>query len=823
MRPVYLFAALLFSALSAFSQGGSGKATITITNEGGAALEGATVELLRSKDSGRVKAAVTDKAGVALFEGLRSGSYLLRASEVNHAPQYSAPFSLSDTETAVTVPALKLAAKASTQMAGVTVTAKKPFIQKLNDRLVVNVESSIVGAGSSALDVLEQSPGITVDQNDAISLRGRAGVIIMVDGKPSPMSAADLANYLRGLPASAIESIHIITNPSAKYDASGNSGIIDIRMKKDQRLGSNGTLTAGYGQGWYPKANAGGTFNYRNKKSNVFGNYNYSYRKMMNRLYINRNFYENGVFTGSDDKVNKGVFPFNFHNARVGADFFPSKNTIVGFVVNSNFNGITRTSNNITTQNNVEGKPESFFKTRANNNDDFNNIVANVNLKQKFDTTGKELSADIDYGVFNSSSLTRTTTDFFDLLGNPKQPGEILDGDQDGALKLRTAKVDYVNPLKKGAKFEVGFKTSYVSSDNDAKFFNVENGASSVDSMKTNRFFYKEYNNAGYVNYSKEFKKFNFQLGLRGEHTNVNTRQVKGNIPYSDDYFELFPSAFFNYKLKEDKTVGVSVSRRIDRPGYQQLNPFLFQIDATVYATGAPNLRPQMTMSYEGSYTVKNMSFTLGYSHTKDPQNIVISRILDVIPTFEIKPGADSNITVQIPVNLESSDYIGLTATTPIRIAKWWNMVNNLNVFYNHFNGNLGGAVLDHGKPAMNIRTNNAFTFKKGWSAELNANWNSRGQYGYMVSEPTWGVAVGAQKTVLKGKGTVRLNMSDIFWTNLPKATITYEGRYVENWHAERETRVANLSFTYRFGNSKVQAARKRSTGSEEEARRAGN
>jgi hypothetical protein len=818
-----MIAFFILGTLTAFSQGGAGKATITITNEEKTALEGATVELLRSADSGLVKAALTDKAGVAEFDGLKNGSYLVRASDVSHAQRYSAPFSITDEQPSVTLTSMTLSPKAATQMTGVTVTAKKPFIQKLNDRLVVNVESSIVGAGSSALDVLEQSPGITVDQNDAISLRGRAGVIIMVDGKPSPMSAADLANYLRGLPASAIESIHIITNPSAKYDASGNSGIIDIRMKKDQRLGTNGTLTAGYGQGWYSKANAGGTFNYRNKKSNFFGNYNYSYRKNMNRLFINRNFYENGVFTGSDDKANNAIMPFNFHNARVGADFFPSKNTIVGFVVNSNFNGITRTSNNVTTQNNIDGKPESFFKTHAANNDDFNNIVANVNLKQKFDSTGKELTADIDYGVFNSSSLTRTATNFFDLLGNPKQPDEILDGDQDGALRLRTAKVDYVNPLKNGAKFEVGFKTSYVSSDNDAKFFNVEGSVSKVDTMKTNRFYYKEYNNAGYVNYSKEFKKFNVQLGLRGEHTNVSTRQVKGNIPYEDDYFELFPSAFFNYKLKEDKTVGVSVSRRIDRPGYGQLNPFLFQIDATVYATGAPNLRPQMTMSYEGSYTVKNMSFTLGYSHTKDPQNVVISRILDVIPTFEIKPGSDSNITVQIPVNLESSDYVGLTATTPIRIKKWWNMVNNLNVFYQHFNGNLGGAALDNGAPALNIRTNNAFTFKKGWSAELNANWNSGGQYGYMKSEPNWGVAVGGQKTVLQGKGTVRLNVSDIFWTNLPRATITYEGRYVENWHAERETRVANLSFTYRFGNSKVQAARNRRTGSEEEARRAGN
>ena len=268
--------------------------------------------------------------------------------------------------------------------------------------------------------------------------------------------------------------------------------------------------------------------------------------------------------------------------------------------------------------------------------------------------------------------------------------------------------------------------------------------------------------------------------------------------------------------------MGLSISRRIDRPGYHALNPFLFQVDATIYATGDPLLKPQMTWSYELSYTLKNLNFTLGYSHSTDPQNVVLSKILDVIPTFEIKPGQDSNITVQIPFNLQSSDYVGITATAPVRINKWWNMINNFNLYYNHFNGNLGGSQLNSGAPAANIRTNNTFTLKNGWGAEFNANLNTGGRSGYMVSKPQWGVAIGAQKTVMKGKGTVRFNMTDIFWTSLPKATITYEGSYVENWHAYRDTRVANLTFTYRFGNNKVQSARRRTTASEEERQRAG-
>jgi len=467
---------------------------------------------------------------------------------------------------------------------------------------------------------------------------------------------------------------------------------------------------------------------------------------------------------------------------------------------------------------NNQKQQESTFKSLATNNDHGNNVVANINLKHTFDSTGKEITADVDHGEYNSGSLTRNATSYYKLDGTMLQPNYILDGDQDGKLKFTTIKSDYTNPLKKGAKIEAGFKLSFVSSDNDAKFFNVSNGTPQNDANKTNRFFYKENNNAGYINFSKDFKKFDIQFGLRGEQTNFKTHQVNGDIRFDSSYFQLFPSAFFNYKLKEDHVLGVSVSRRIDRPGYSQLNPFLFLIDVSTYATGSPGLLPQMTWSYELSYTVKNLSLTLGYSHSKNSQNIAIAKFRDVFPNIP----SEDNVTVQIPINLSSSDYFGLTIAAPVRITKWWNMINNVNVYYQKFNGQLGMTRLNKGKPAADIRTNNTFTFKKGWTAELNASLNSGGQYGFMVTDPQWALSTGVQKTVLKNKGTLRFNISDIFWTNLPKAVITYDN-YIERWHAVRETRVANLTFTWRFGNSKVQAARRRTTGSEEERQRAGN
>ncbi len=791
-----------------------GSISVRINNPAGMPIQGATVELLQSKDSLLVKAAISDSKGVAEFDAIQLGSYLLKASLVNYTTLFS-PLQLSSATPSLSTPVIVLQPAAKV-LGTVTVNARKPFIQKLSDRIVVNVENSIVSAGSSAMDVLERSPGVNVDQNDAISLRGKQGVIIMIEGKPTPMTGADLANYLRGLPSAAIERIEIITNPSAKYDAAGNSGIIDIRMKKDQRMGLNGTLTAGYGQGIYPKTNVGTTFNYRNKKVNIFGNYNYAYRVGLNHLLLDRNFYTGGIYNGGDLKDNYSKSPISSNASRLGIDFFPNKKTIIGIVLNGNFNSYKRNNNNKSIVINPEKQATSTFASHATNDDHANNVLANVNFKHSFDSLGKELTADADYGVYHSNSLTVNSTDYFRLDGSNLQPNYTLNGDQAGTLTFKTAKIDYVRPSKTGFKWEAGLKTSFVASDNDAKFWDVSTGIPQNDVNKTNQFLYRENNNAAYLNASREYKKFSWQVGLRGEQTNINTEQKIGNVKFDSSYLQLFPSAFFNYKVSEDKTIGISVSRRIDRPGYSQLNPFLFLIDVTTYATGRPGLLPQFTWSYELSYTLKSLNFTVSHSHTVNNQNIAIAKFQDVFPSIP----SDENVTVQIPINLASSDYYGLGVSAPVKISKWWNMINNANLYYEKFNGNLGGTSLNRGRPVADVRMNNTFTFKKGWVAELNANVNTGGQYGFMVLDPQWGLAAGVQKTILKSKGTVRFNITDIFWSNLPKAVITYNN-YIEKWRAYRETRVATLSFTYRFGNNKVQAARRRTTASEEEWQRA--
>ena len=790
-----------------------GKITGKIVDEQQKPLQGVTAELLRSKDSSLVKVAVSDRAGIFEYENILFGSYIIKVSHVNHEKQFSKLFTLSAATTVVEDISIRPIAK---ELQSVQVTARKPFIQQMTDRLIVNVDNSVINAGSSAFDVLERSPGVLIDANDNISMRGKAGVIIMVDGKPSPMSGADLVNYLRGLPSNAIDRIELITNPSARYDAAGNAGIIDIRMKKDQRFGVNGSLTAGYGQGVYPKANTGININYRNKKVNLFGSYNYAYRLNLNHLLLDRNFFENGLFTGQDLKDNYTKIPVYLNTVRFGADFYPNKKTVYGFVINSNLNNFRPYNRNNSKVIDENKQPIFNFNTQTKNNNKNRNATVNFNIKHTFDSTGRELTADVDYGYFSNDNFSRVSTQYYKLDGSSLQPDYILDGFQDGNLNYLTAKADYVNPMKKKARIETGFKTSIVSADNDARFFNMSSGSPVDDASKTNHFYYDENINAAYFIFKKEEKKFDWQVGLRAENTNVKTRQVKGDVRWDSSYTQLFPSAYFTYKLKEDQRIGVSVSRRIDRPNYSQLNPFLFLIDVTTYSTGNPSLLPQFTWAYELNYSIRNINMTFGYSHTEKNQSVVITRFKDVFPNIP----ADDNVTVQIPVNLSSSDYFGFSVATPLKITKWWNMINNANIFYNHFNGKLGITTLDRGRAVADVRSNNTFSFKKGWTAELSGNYNTGGQYGFMLTRSQWGVGAGVQKTFWQGKGQLRFNITDIFWTNLPRATITYDN-YIEIWRAYRETRVANLNFTYRFGSNKVLQARRRATGSEEERQRA--
>ncbi len=416
-----LLTGILLSTL-VFSQSKIGKISGIITDESQKPLQSASVSLLRAKDSSLVKIAVTDKEGKYEFEKIIEGKFLLSVSSVGFQKRFGQSLEITADNSTFKAETIKLSAE-SKSMEGVTVTAKKPFIETKIDKTVVNVDASPTSAGSTALDILEKSPGITVDNDGNISLRGKQGVIVMMDGKQTFLSAADLANLLRNMPASALDQIEIMTNPSSKYDASGNSGVINIKTKKGKNNGFNGSIMIGAttslfhpDEAWYlrPKSQNSINFNYRKNKINFFGNYNPNMFRGMNRLTLDSRFMDDNYnTTGYNFTETRFKFGNNNHTLKLGLDWYADKKNIFGIVVSGfDFSGHP-TPISVSDLVDANKQLENRLISSTDNDLKFQNATLNLNWKHTFDTTGRELTADFDYVVYGNVSDMVLTTDFY--------------------------------------------------------------------------------------------------------------------------------------------------------------------------------------------------------------------------------------------------------------------------------------------------------------------------------------------------------------------------------------------------------------------------
>ncbi|MDX5419039.1 MAG: TonB-dependent receptor [Hymenobacteraceae bacterium] len=771
----------------------------------------ANVLLLKAADSSLVKGTLTDDAGAYQFEGIAIGKYKVVASMVGYGKSKPVEASIASAGEALKLSPILLS-QASTALKEVVIEVQKPLIEQHLDKTVVNVENSIVSAGSTALEVLEKAPGVVVDQNDNISMRGRQGVIVMIDGKPVPMSGTELANMLRGMSSNSVEKIELITNPSAKYDAAGNSGIIDIRLKRDKSLGTNGTFTASFGQGRYSKSNTGIQLNHRTKKFNLFGNYNYSLRKDFNELDIYRRFFnENGTYIGAYDQQNVFDMSFENHSARIGADYLLSSKTTLGVVANGFRMGIDRTSDNRSEVLDAAYQPESSFLTKALVEHGRQNQGINFNLKHTFDSQGREITADVDYITFKNTDEQNFTTSYYNLSNEQLRDPYKLYGTLDGNLTIKSAKVDYRQPLTAiDGNLEAGLKSSLVSADNDLQFYDRSNGGNVFDGDKSNHFLYDENINAAYLNVNKKWSKTNLQLGLRLENTIAKGEQLSDGQDFDRNYTQLFPSAAMSYTLNKKHDLGVSVSRRINRPSYNQLNPFKNFLDPSTYSAGNPFLKPELSYSFELTHTFDQRFITkLSYSQTTD----VMVNVLSPAPEGE-------KIVMQTFQNLATFDYYGLTVTAPFSIGNWFNSVNNLTYYYGLYKGFLADTDLRNGRPAFTLNSNNTIKLPSNWSAEFVGVFRSREVYGFMDVDPLWFVSAGVQKQFWDKKASLKLNVTDAFYTNKVRG-YNELARYVENFYQRRDTQVATISFSYRFGNAQSGQSRRRTGGAEEETRRA--
>lgn len=769
-------------------------------------LDGATIILLTAKDSAVVGTQLANPDGSFVFHNLKNGSYIIQATYIGYKNYRSGNVVVGQSKP-VTLPALIMASNGKT-LNEVAVTSQKSYVQQKIDRTIVNVNALISNTGANALEVLEKTPGVQVDADGNITFKGKSGVTVMIDDKPTYLSAANLATYLRSLPSSALDQIELMDNPPAKYDAAGNAGVINIKTRKNTTKGFNAVVSANYAQGFYGHSGESINLNYRINKVNLFANLAYNEQKTFRRLEIDRTYLDDAGNPTSSLKDISYFRPMSYNtDIKVGMDYFVSPKTTWGIVYTGNISPDHDSSPVYSLIYGRNGDLDSTINTLNTSKNQFNSNGINLNYTHKFDSTGRELTFDLDYirDVANSNQLFVNNTFLPDgTLTN----SQTLTDNLPSTINIYSAKSDYTHPLKGKAKLEAGIKSSYVNTDNAANYFNVVNGTNTVDYNNTNRFLYKENINAAYVNFNKDFGRFSLQTGLRLENTNGNGHQLgnaeKADSSFVNHYTNLFPTVYLSYNLDTagHNVLVLSYGRRIGRPNYGSLNPFTFFVDEFTYFSGNPFLKPQFTDNYKLAYSFRSL-FTIAaaYDYTTNVQGETIRR--------------DGDIFISTTGNIGQQKTLDFSANTNLQPAKWWSINLYAEVYKNTYKGEFYTGYLDQSKITFDANGSNQFTLSKTWSAELSGFYDSGGAYGQFITLPKGMLNVAIQKKVLNNKGSIKLNMRDVLHSFSPSGAITSIANATANFHNFVDTRVATLAFTYSFGKL-TNVPKKRETGGAE-------
>jgi iron complex outermembrane recepter protein len=643
-------------------------------------------------------------------------------------------------------------------------------------------------------------------------VNGKNGVQIYIDGRPTPLSGSDLANYLKSMQSSQVESIEIITNPSAKYEAAGNAGIINIRLKKNKAFGTNGSVNAGYAIGVYAKYNAGFNLNYRNKAINLYGTYSYAKGLNNNSIKLYRT-----VLDTLFDQQGRFIYDNNSHNIKLGADYSFNSKSSLGVLLNGTFADPAAFNNSRT--------PISYIPTgvvdrilTANNSSDLNRHNYNLNLNYNYNgAKGRSLQLNVDRGYFKNNNDQFQPNYYFAPDGKTFLRSVIVQMIAPTTIDIMSGKIDYEQDFK-GGKLGFGGKISFVDTDNDFRRFDVTNSGNVLDRDRSNRFVYEENINAAYVNWNKAYKGFMIQTGLRVENTvakGTSTGEAKngtGYVPsktgFDRNYTNFFPSAAITFNKNPMSQWTVSYSRRIDRPAYQDLNPFEMKLDEYTYQKGNINLQPQFTNSFELTNVHKyRLTTKLGYSHIAD----LFTQIIDT---------AEKSKSFLIKRNLATQKIVSLNVSYPFQY-KNYSVFANLNANYNTNRANLEGRTIDVDAFGATFFAQNNLRFGKGWTAELSGVFVAPTVFqGTFKSKAMGGVDVGLQKQIFKGNGTIKVAGTDIFRTFRFRATSDFAGQ-LTRINARWEATQFKINFNWRFGSTTVKAAKQRATSAEEEAKRA--
>ncbi len=766
--------------------------------------------LYSAQDSSIAKVEVTNFEGLFQFQNMPPGNYWLKVSYVGYQAHLSDVFKFSEGEK-LEFGKIELKVAAS-DLGEVVVTAERPILELKNDKMVFNVENSISATGNNGMDLLRKSPGVLVDNNNNITILGRTGVRIFIDGRPTPLRGADLNAYLESLQSTDIDAIEIITNPGAKYEAEGNAGIINIRLKKEKGLGTNGSLTAGYQVGIYSRYNLGTSLNHRTKKVNLFGNYSLN---LGNSQSFDRN---NRIQRGAElNHSQEAIKDFVNQNIKVGADFFLSPKSTLGFLVNGNF-GTGGNRGRATTEIGDFQQPfaiDSLLISAADRENSQTNMNFNINYQLQLNKD-QSFNLDLNYGFFDSEVEEFQPNQYFD----PTKTNLFFERNNrtfaPRFIDLYSLRADY-NQSFLGGQLGMGLNLSYVSTDNNFEFFNIIDQTDVLDIDRTNQFFYEENINAGYLSFNKNLsKKINMQVGLRMEHTHTDSELIAqkstDNRQVQRDYVNWFPSASLNYTLDKKNLFQLSFSRRIKRPSYQNLNPFEFKQNELSFRRGNPFLQPQYSNSVQLRHSHNyRINTTIAFAHTTD---VMLGQTT----------AGEGNEEFYTWLNLADQYNYSINVAMPISITRWWSSFSSLTAYHRENKGDFGeGRVIDESVNAFNIYAQQTFKLPKEVSLELSGWYNTPSIYGGNLRIATmWSLNFGMQKVLMNGKATLRLAVNDMFRSTNYAYTTVFGALNMSGSGNHVDSRRFQMNFTYLLGNRQVKKARNRDTGLEDKNSRIG-
>lgn len=796
----FLFFVLTLIACQAVSQTSSISGTVTDSQS--TPLEFINVVAFNAADSAMVKAVATDDKGNYQIEGLREGNYFLRFIFIGLSEVESERVKLNDNENKVMG---KIVMRPITNSVGeVEVVFKKPLVEVHPDKTIFNVEGTINSAGLSAMELLRKAPGVMVDNNDNITVKGRSGIIVYIDGKLTPLDATALAAMLNNMQSSNIESIEIITNPSSKYDAAGSAGIINIKLKKNKNFGTNGSVQIGYGVQVYSKYNASLNLNHRNEKWNLFGSYGYNSGKSWNWMDFERtqrNYADSLLYLYDQETDNVSIS--DGHSFKVGADRFINERNSLGVMVNgmisdNNFRGVSSTDISSETENYVSSR----LVAGSNSVNDRDNVNANINYHY-LDTAGHDLNLDADYGIYRIRTNTYQPNTY-------QYPGQNVADSMVNYrfitpidISIMSLKGDYEQNLWNG-KLGAGFKSSYVQTNNVLNRYNEIEGTDVLDSTLSNEFNYAENINAAYLNFKRQLPKLGYQLGLRAEQT-VSEGKLNSYIQLSDEstrnvnrsYLNLFPSGGITYNVNDTNQFSLTFSRRIDRPSYQDLNPFEFKLDELSYQKGNPFLQPQYGHVLEFVYTyMYAMNASLVYSYNKD----FFTNVTDT---------AGNRASYIQERNLGYEEWLGLNISSPVPLGKRVSGFINLNAGRKHIRADFNNIDLI-------IWSYSAFgqmtiTLPKSTSVELSGWFSGPSVWGAtFVNKPMGSMDMAVRKDFWRGNASLRAALGDVFYTSVWRSTSSIPQLYLAG-RGGWESRTFRISLSYNFGNQQLKMLQRRS------------